>query len=298
LIVTVRQTKENQMKQHRSIHRLILFAPAALLLTLWLAACQPIQPDAASAGLAEAAPATEASAAVTTTVALTTTGAESAAPVDLAQRYAAALQDAKVAEPAEIVDTLTAIVPDNAELSWQDDRVLVVTWTSWNGYDGLVGQETKLGREVWVTAVPQLQSFCQSYAATDSSPLVLRLEQLLGLPVNNGKTRFVQMWVNPADMLRPSPDGEVDDTVAELEMPSPEHFASQQDYEFHRDWFNLQMSLQAYDDPSKGYPWTRLGYTYDWGNPESEVGLSEFVVAAGSMVGIEAVSDNETYCGQ
>jgi hypothetical protein len=58
------------------------------------------------------------------------------------------------------------------------------------------------------------------------------------------------------------------------------------------------MSLQAYDDPSKGYPWTRLGYTYDWGNPESEVGLSEFVVAAGSMVGIEAVSDNETYCGQ
>jgi hypothetical protein len=126
----------------------------------------------------------------------------------------------------------------------------------------------------------------------------LRLEQLLGLPVNNGKTRFVQMWVNPADMLRPSPDGEVDDTVAELEMPSPEHFASQQDYEFHRDWFNLQMSLQAYDDPSKGYPWTRLGYTYDWGNPESEVGLSEFVVAAGSMVGIEAVSDNETYCGQ
>jgi hypothetical protein len=58
------------------------------------------------------------------------------------------------------------------------------------------------------------------------------------------------------------------------------------------------MSLQAYDDPSKGYPWTRLGYTYDWGNPESEVGLSEFVVAAGSTVSIEAVSDNETYCGQ
>jgi 5'-nucleotidase len=227
-----------------------------------------------------------------------TTSTESTAPVAIAQLYAAALQDAKVAEPNEIVDTLTAITPYSADLTWQNDRVLVVTWTSWNGYDNLVGQETTLGREVWVTAVPQLQGFCQSYAATPETSLTLRLEQLLGLPANNGKTRFVQMWANPADMLRPSPDGEVDDTVAELEMPGPEHFPSQQEYEFHRDWFNLQMSLQAYDDPSKGYPWTRLGYTYDWGNPASEVGLSEFVVAAGSTVAIESVSALEAYCGK
>jgi len=79
-------------------------------------------------------------------------------------------------------------------------------------------------------------------------------------------------------------------------MPGPDHFSSQQAYEFHRDWFNLQMSLQAYDDPSKGYPWTRLGYTYDWGNPESEVGLSEFVIAAGSTVTIDQVIANEAYC--
>ena len=26
------------------------------------------------------------------------------------------------------------------------------------------------------------------------------------------------------------------------------------------------------------YPWTRLGYTYDWGNPRNLVGLSEFVL--------------------
>jgi len=287
------------MKLHRALQRLVLVVSATLSLAALLVACQPIQPDATS-GQAAAAPATAANAPITTTVTTTATTATvaNAAPVDIAQQYAAALQDAKVAEPAEIVDTLTAITPDNPDLTWQEERVLVVTWTSWNGYDGLVGQETKLGREVWVTAVPQLQSFCQSYAAADATPLILRLEQLLGLPANNGKNRFVQMWVNPADMLRPSPDGEVDDTVAELEMPGPERYPSQQDYEFHRDWFNLQMSLQAYDDPSKGYPWTRLGYTYDWGNPSSEVGLSEFVVAAGSTVMIEGVSANEAYCAK
>lgn len=288
------------MKRYSPLSHLARVVPTLFLLAILVAACQPIRPEAATSSQTQTAAATDASAAasttVTTTAATTATVAVSAAPVDIAQLYAAALQDAKVAEPSEIVTTLTAITPDNPELNWQNDRVLVVTWTSWNGYDNLVGQETKLGREVWVTATPQLQTFCQSYSATPTVPLTLRLEQLLGLPANNGKTRFVQMWVNPADMLRPSPDGEVDDTAAELEMPGPERFPSQQDYEFHRDWFNLQMSLQAYDDPSKGYPWTRLGYTYDWGNPESEVGLSEFVVAAGSTVAIEQVAKLDGYC--
>jgi hypothetical protein len=291
--------KENQMNLYKALQRLTLFLPVALLFTMVLGACQLIQPDASATDPVVAAPVESADgAAVEASVALTETAASvaSVAPVDLAQLYAAALQDAKVAEPSEIVDTLTAITPDNAALTWQEDRVLVVTWTSWKGYDGLVGQETTLRREVWVAAGGGGGGGGGGGAATDTTPLILRLEQLLGLPVNNGKTRFVQMWVNPADMLRPSPDGEVDDTVADLEMPGPERFPSQQEYEFHRDWFNLQLSLQAYDDPSKGYPWTRLGYTYDWGNPESEVGLSEFVIAAGSTVAVEQVVENALYC--
>lgn len=253
----------------------------ALFLIVALGACTPIQPitrEGHGATVPEDATADAATA--------------------IAERYAAALQDAKVAEPDEIVDTLTAITPDNAALTWQDGRVLMVTWTSWNGYDTLVDQDTELGREVWATAAPQLQHFCQSYVATAETPLTLRLEELLGLPSPNGKTRFVEMWVTPGDIFRPSPDGEIDDTTADLEIPSADRFASEQDYEFHRDWFNLQMSLQAYDDPTKGYPWTRLGYTYDWGNPDSEVGLSEFVIAAGSTVTIADVSTNEIYCTQ
>lgn len=256
--------------------------PVALLLTLFtLAACVfPIQ-----------APAPEPAADAPTTAA-------APAALDPLQAYAAALQDAKVADPEEIFDGLTAITPDNETLTWEPagERVLVSTWTSWNGYDTQVGQEIPLTREVWVTAVPQLQGFCQTYAATAETPLTLRLEQLLGLPPNNGKTRVVEMWVDPADLFRPSPDGEIDDTVAELELPGPERFASQQDYEFHRDWYNLQLSIDDYDNPAKGYPWTRLGYTYDWGNPDSEVGLSEFVITAGSTIKIENVYETAAYC--
>lgn len=256
--------------------------PVALLLTLFtLAACVfPIQ-----------APTPESAADAPTT-------ADAPTALDPLQAYAAALQDAKVADPEEIFDGLTAIIPDNVTLTWEaaGERVLVSTWTSWNGYDTQVGHEIPLTREVWVTAVPQLQGFCQTYAVTAETPLTLRLEQLLGLPPNNGKTRVVEMWVDPADLFRPSPDSEIDDTVAELELPGPERFASQQDYEFHRDWYNLQLSIDDYDDTAKGYPWTRLGYTYDWGNPDSEVGLSEFVITAGSTIKIENVYETAAYC--
>lgn len=274
-----------------------------------LLACLPPVPATTDAtatpvAVAEAAgtiPATESAGTIPAEPAGTipATSAEATAPLDVQQVYAAALQDAKTADPDEIFAGLTAITADNATLTWQAEsgRVLMVTWTSWNGYDSLVGQETKLTREVWATAVPQLQTFCQTYSATEAMPLTLRLEALLGLPPNNGKTRVVAMWVTPTDLFRPSPDGEIDDTVAELELPGPERFPSQQDYEFHRDWYNLQLSLQNYDDPSKGYPWTRLGYTYDWGNPTSEIGLSEFVIAAGSTVGVEKIYSTAEYCG-
>jgi hypothetical protein len=35
------------------------------------------------------------------------------------------------------------------------------------------------------------------------------------------------------------------------------------------------------DDPeTRGWPWIRLGYAYDWENPRNLVGLSEFVRAS------------------
>ncbi|MFN8495335.1 MAG: hypothetical protein U0350_47495 [Caldilineaceae bacterium] len=247
----------------------------------------------------------------TATKATTTTAAAPAAPAaaattvitgaalaDLKQRYAAALQDAKVAEPSEVYTGLIAITPDNQNLVWDKatGRLLVSTWTSYKGYDPQVGKELTVTRETWVTTVPELKTFCQNYQATPDAPLTLRMEELLGLPPNNGKTRIVSLWVKPESLFRPAPDNEITDTAAEVEMPPASHFKSQQDYEYARDWYNLQLKLDNYDDPTKGYPWTRLGYTYDWGNPKSEVGLSEFVIYANSPAKVESVALTEDYC--
>ncbi len=211
---------------------------------------------------------------------------------DLQQMYRTAIKDAETAEPGEISTNLTAIVPYNDKLTWQAEtgRVLVVTWTSWNGYDSLVGNSTVLQREVWVTAAPELQNFCRK-CCQDNKSLTLRLEQLQGLPPNNGKNRIVEMWVSPSDLFRPSADPEISDHEAEIDFPVPVDYITVN--QSHIDWYNA-LRNKSYGE--SGYPWTRLGYTYDWGNPQSEVGLSEFVVRQGATVQIKSVSTTAKYC--
>ena len=47
----------------------------------------------------------------------------------------------------------------------------------------------------------------------------------------------------------------------------------------YKDWFD-QNILWSYFESD--YPWTRLGYTYDWSGGDSEYGLTEFLVPGGS----------------
>lgn len=205
--------------------------------------------------------------------------------------YLAAVADAKVATEEERYDNLVPLVESNRSLLWRttagQSEVLVGTWTSWAGYSDSVGKSVALSREVWVNPAPLVQAFCQG-SDLDGAPLVLRLEQLLGLPSGDGKTLFVEFWVRPIDLFRPSPDPEITDTIADLTFPPGVDPA-------HRAWIE---SLQATSYGEGGYPWTRLGYTYDWGSTVSEVGLSEFVIRSGATVSVEAVADTFAYCGK
>jgi hypothetical protein len=52
-----------------------------------------------------------------------------------------------------------------------------------------------------------------------------------------------------------------------------------------KNWFDKTNST-AYSKDG-GRPWTRLGYTYDWGNPSSKYGLSEFIVKEGAPIEVK-----------
>lgn len=200
--------------------------------------------------------------------------------------FQAAVADAEVAEADEIVSDLIAINNENSDLMMDpDERVLMVTWTSYPGYDELVGSETTVGVEVWSTVAPRVQEFCRESGLTGSE-LSLRLEQLLGLPPDNGKDRMVELWVPQEALFRPSPDGEITDSVAQLDFPTdttPDYMA----------WID---ALTATSYGEGGYPWTRLGYTYDWNPDTSDVGMSEFVITKDSTVIVASVTPTSDYC--
>ena len=111
----------------------------------------------------------------------------------------------------------------------------------------------------------------------------IRLKQLLGLPPDAVKSRFVKIWVYPYDLFRPSPDPEITDLEAELTFPESKFLNVSNEY---IKWFN---EPEAGSYGQSGYPWTRLGYTYDWVNPDSEVGLSEFVINKGSIIEVKTI---------
>lgn len=222
-------------------------------------------------------------------------GGRSAGEVDpvILEKFTRAIKDAEKSDPARVSHALVPLRPDNDGLIWKGDgadrRVLATTLTSYHGYDPLVHTRTELGREVWVTMGSELREFC----AADTSPrerMVLRLEQLIGLNPA-GRDRLVEMWIRPADLFRPAPDPEITDREAGLDFPQAG--SSLQISDAHIQWIN---DLKAISYGPSGMPWTRLGYTYDWGNPNSILGLSEFLARQGSVVEIESVSDPAEYC--
>lgn len=205
-----------------------------------------------------------------------------------AQTYEKSVSDASEPTQEDIHNGLWAISASNPKLVWNEDKsaVRMVAWTTYTGY---TQGDNVLGREVWVTAVPQLQELCKTLAA---EKIVPRINQFLGLPPaterDNGRI-FVEMWVKPGDMFRPCPDAEIDDTTCGLEFPA----SATAD---HKDWMygNYAYSYGFWQQTK--YPWTGLGYTYDWCNANTHVGASEFVVRSGSTVNVTGIHQRATYC--
>lgn len=244
----------------------------------------------------------------------------SAPTVLLPNAYWDAVEDARIPEPNEVFRNLTAITPQNSSLSRdKSGRVLVATWTRWDGYTQNIGNQLVLTQDLWVTVVPDLHKFCKHYSPTASISLAARLNQVLGLaPDDKGKPSrsIVEVWVDPRFLFRPSHDPEITDHEAELSFrPSSEFSMVPLSFQH---WFYEQYD-QRYQYKGKPisritganpdrlpYPWTQLGYTYDWGNHSDwakidtnrpkNVGLSEYVIRQWSPISVYSIKAANTYC--
>ncbi len=207
--------------------------------------------------------------------------------------YRLALRDARKAEAGEIRGDLLTLTADDPRV----DCILkegkpypsMVSWV----IDSSVVYRDSSGRwraaeDIWVTAEPELLLRCSTPAGT---PLRKKLAYLLGLPPGYPGHLILRFRVPADSVFRPCPDPETDDKRCELQYP--EKITAR-----HRKWMEKTMRL-SYDSPRlyERFPWTRLGYTYNW-DPAApdEKGLSEFVVRKGSPLDSLRFMRPSDYC--
>jgi hypothetical protein len=172
-----------------------------------------------------------------------------------------------------------------------DGTVLVVSLRG----SALAKGTLKTDREMWVTGVPEVRDRCRAF----DGDVLARLHQLLGLtPVTPGETAyFSTIRVRVSDLFRPAPDPRID-TKFPCENTSSvtcgNDFPSDATPE-HRAWIALSgLGLHRWPD---GYPWTHLGYTYDWGAREKfAYGASEYIVRKDANVEVLDAVSYDVYC--
>jgi hypothetical protein len=234
----------------------------------------------------------------------------------LNQQYAAAIVTTRIPQASRICRELTALTPSTPGLVWKDGKILMVTWTQLHAFqDRQPGERFSLVEDTWLTAAPFMEQWCQS-TRLKGEDLRLRIAQRLGMPPKWPNDGFVEFWVSPKDLFRPCPDPEIQDheCMAGIAMITPGQRTGgeppwacsgpQVSASFvkvepsHLEWMcqNWRASYGS-TKPLENFPWTALGYTYDWGS-ENHQGPSEFVSLKGTEVLFHRGSASNDYCSE
>ena len=210
--------------------------------------------------------------------------------------YRSAVKDAMYPEQKDVYDKLIPITKKNNNLIWKtidcNEYVLMVSWKgSKKYYEPYLNPDSTFyptgGYPIWVSAAPQLLNRMKTEKYSDPDR---RLKELLGLPPNSEYNYFIEFWVKAEDLFRPCPDNEVTDTKCDVCFPDNVDST-------YKAWINASRIDRYYPcSLYKQYPWTALGYTYDWNpNNKSHVGLSEFVIGKNKEIKIAAIYTTEEY---
>ena len=118
-------------------------------------------------------------------------------------------------------------------------------------------------------------------------------------PSHKQSPKIGEFWVESQDLFRATPDPEISDREAELDFPESNDFLIVS--EEYKDWFNNRLNefksqLREMNLEKLPSPWTRLGYTCDWGEPKNHGGISEFVIRKGSNIKVDSISTVKDYC--
>lgn len=191
--------------------------------------------------------------------------------------YNTAVIDAMIAEPQEIMP-LVCVSKDEKLISWKDDRVLMLTMHKYpDSYPESKPVTLSFGNS-WTFTDKEMKAWYDKNktGVTDWSK---RLQQLLGTEPHKTYTHISAFWTKPEDIRRPA--YQIDAT----KQIEPKDLDGSSLGELHS-WF-CDNIISSYYIGEKKYPWTRLGYTYDWNDNKTAYGLTEFLVLKNANVQVE-----------
>lgn len=182
--------------------------------------------------------------------------------------YAMAVKDAAIAEEDEI-EPLVSLTKQDPLVTWDDQgRVLLCTWHSYP--DSYPEGETVTAKWGYIWTFTDKEMATHAGELKKSEDAVMRLRQLISIDPNKSHSTVTGLWVNPSDVIRPAYQSDAANGSMTVAFSEGEEVD-----ESFKAWFD-QNILNSYYYGS--YPWTRLGYTYDWADNGKEYGLTEFLI--------------------
>lgn len=159
-------------------------------------------------------------------------------------------------------------------------------------------QESGRHYPVWVALPAQLRAACAGAADP-----VRRLQQILGLPrVAAQDLRIFELRVAREGLIRPCVGGG-DLAASTCSTDAPEPLPKDADAESLRKEYERMHFLAAQMWKSRrsgfsspGYPFTGMGWTYDWSNVPDHVGVTELVVDRATKIAIAATKTPVEFC--
>jgi hypothetical protein len=202
--------------------------------------------------------------------------------------YDKAIYDASVYKPAHVRKLRPLRIDANGE-------VLGATLTSLDGKRHTLITAGDGG--IWITGVPEVQDICRTW----TGDIKMKLRQLIGLPPDAHIPYVLTLRVKASDVFRPSPHGAITTTMPCTQLqdaPIPAecgNLFSPDATPEHYQWL-AQQTFELHEIPD-GYPWTHLGYTYNWApDAPDRYGASEYVIRGGADAFVVSNQTPEEYC--
>jgi len=210
-------------------------------------------------------------------------------PDDFDPAYLRAVQQAQLPDQNPHSTQLDVVTDTSGDIIWQNpldkpnSPLLMSAFTDFAGYDRYYPAQPAPGPsgttyrpELWTTLAGKLQSRLQNVPVQN---IPLRTKQLLGMPSGHKGNRVVEIWTYRESLFRPMGDTDITNpnSTTDPHNPAQYNLGGYDQYKPFESWWTSQMGTYTGYTP---YPWSQLGYTWDWGNPQTVVGMTEFILKA------------------